>query len=163
MQSRAVSHKSDARSQIVIKYHKETKHAPGNYARSLGNFFIFTLLFCWHDILILGHLDWESQPNPFRFFDGSEKISLLPHLNVNRTYPTFYALDSAHTLMQPINASSISDFFFHSMALSAWKQHGVSKWSLRVNPSSGNLHPTEAYAILPGIAAGMNLLIHIHY
>ncbi len=43
------------------------------------------------------------------------------------------------------------------MALSAWKQHGASKWSLRVNPSSGNLHPTEAYAILPSIAAGKNL------
>ena len=35
----------------------------------------------------------------------------------------------------------------HSLGLSAWKQFRDSRWSLRVNPSSGNLHPTEAYVI----------------
>ena len=42
----------------------------------------------------------------------------------------------------------------HALGLSAWKRFGSSKWSLRVNPSSGNLHPTEAYVIcgaLPGL------------
>jgi SagB-type dehydrogenase family enzyme len=37
-----------------------------------------------------------------------------------------------------------------SLALSAWKQAGQQehdRWSLRVNPSSGNLHPTEGYLI----------------
>ena len=33
------------------------------------------------------------------------------------------------------------------MGLSAWKQYGHSRWALRVNPSSGNLHPTEAYVV----------------
>ena len=33
------------------------------------------------------------------------------------------------------------------MGLSAWKQYGASRWALRVNPSSGNLHPTEAYIV----------------
>ena len=33
------------------------------------------------------------------------------------------------------------------MGLSAWKQLGQSRWALRVNPSSGNLHPTEAYVV----------------
>jgi nitroreductase len=36
------------------------------------------------------------------------------------------------------------------MGLSAWKQHGMSRWALRVNPSSGNLHPTEAYVVWDG-------------
>jgi SagB-type dehydrogenase family enzyme len=36
------------------------------------------------------------------------------------------------------------------MGLSAWKQHGNSRWALRVNPSSGNLHPTESYLIRDG-------------
>jgi SagB-type dehydrogenase family enzyme len=31
--------------------------------------------------------------------------------------------------------------------LSAWKEFRGARWSLRVNPSSGNLHPTEAYVI----------------
>ena len=33
------------------------------------------------------------------------------------------------------------------MGLSAWKQYRTARWPLRVNPSSGNLHPTEAYVI----------------
>ena len=35
----------------------------------------------------------------------------------------------------------------HALGLSAWKRFGTSRWSLRVNPSSGNLHPTEAYIV----------------
>ena len=33
------------------------------------------------------------------------------------------------------------------MGLSAWKQYQTSRWALRVNPSSGNLHPTETYLV----------------
>ncbi len=36
------------------------------------------------------------------------------------------------------------------MGLSAWKRSGSSRWALRVNPSSGNLHPTETYLIRDG-------------
>ena len=36
------------------------------------------------------------------------------------------------------------------MGLSAWKQYGASRWALRVNPSSGNLHPTETYIVSDG-------------
>ncbi len=36
------------------------------------------------------------------------------------------------------------------MGLSAWKQFGASRWPLRVNPSSGNLHPTEAWIVWNG-------------
>jgi SagB-type dehydrogenase family enzyme len=45
-----------------------------------------------------------------------------------------------------------------SLGLAAWKSQGGSRWALRCNPSSGNLHPTEAYLIcpdLPGLAAGV--------
>ena len=36
------------------------------------------------------------------------------------------------------------------MGLSAWKQYRQTRWALRVNPSSGNLHPTEAYLLRQG-------------
>jgi SagB-type dehydrogenase family enzyme len=36
---------------------------------------------------------------------------------------------------------------FDSLAISAWKRAGDVSWALRVNPSSGNLHPTEGYLI----------------
>jgi SagB-type dehydrogenase family enzyme len=38
-----------------------------------------------------------------------------------------------------------------SLGLSARKEIAASSWYLRMNPSSGNLHPTEAYAILPSL------------
>ena len=50
--------------------------------------------------------------------------------------------------------SAIGDILRHSLGLSAWKQFRESRWSLRVNPSSGNLHPTEAYIVCgptPGV------------
>ncbi len=37
-----------------------------------------------------------------------------------------------------------------SMGLSAWKAYRETRWALRVNPSSGNLHPTEAYIVHDG-------------
>jgi len=36
------------------------------------------------------------------------------------------------------------------MGLSAWKAYRDTRWALRVNPSSGNLHPTEAYVVHDG-------------
>jgi SagB-type dehydrogenase family enzyme len=35
------------------------------------------------------------------------------------------------------------------MGLSAWKAAGTTRWPLRINPSSGNLHPTETHLIIP--------------
>ncbi len=48
----------------------------------------------------------------------------------------------------------LADLLRYSLGLSAWKQFRGSRWSLRVNPSSGNLHPTEAYLVVgaePGL------------
>jgi SagB-type dehydrogenase family enzyme len=82
----------------------------------------------------LGYLDWASQPNPFRSFAGAEAVPLFPQPGAPVTM--------------------IGDVLRHALGLSAWKQFGASRWALRVNPSSGNLHPTEAYAIagdMPGV------------
>src|SRR5262249_24556256 len=74
----------------------------------------------------LGYLDWASQPNPFRSYRGAPECSL--------PYP-----GAGHVL---------ADLLRYSLGLSAWKQFRGSRWSLRVNPSSGNLHPTEAYLVV---------------
>jgi SagB-type dehydrogenase family enzyme len=44
--------------------------------------------------------------------------------------------------------ASLSRLFEHSLAITAWKQAGTVRWALRANPSSGNLHPTEAYLLI---------------
>ena len=50
----------------------------------------------------------------------------------------------------PIDERTIGEFLRCSLGLSAWKQSGASRWALRVNPSSGNLHPTEAHIVWNG-------------
>jgi SagB-type dehydrogenase family enzyme len=77
----------------------------------------------------LGYLDWAAQPRPFRRFAGSAAFPLHPRP------------DAAE------RARQLGDLLRHALGLSAWKAYRESRWSLRVNPSSGNLHPTEAYVI----------------
>jgi SagB-type dehydrogenase family enzyme len=66
----------------------------------------------------------------------------------------------------PLTRDTLAILFELSLGLSAWKQHGNSRWALRCNPSSGNLHPTEGYLIcpeLPNLSAGVyHYLSHDH-
>lgn len=119
----------------VRDYHERTKHRPDRYAVSLG------------------YMDWANQPDPFRTFAGIERID-LPHPGLRPT-PTFDDLFAPSPSAQGLDANLIGRLFYHSLALSAWKQApGTKPWSLRINPSSGALHPTEAYLIcgpIPGL------------
>jgi len=58
---------------------------------------------------------------------------------------SYAALFSGAAAAAPISDATIGEFLRCSMGLSAWKQYQASRWPLRVNPSSGNLHPTECY------------------
>ncbi|MBI5755643.1 MAG: SagB/ThcOx family dehydrogenase, partial [Nitrospirae bacterium] len=50
-----------------------------------------------------------------------------------------------------------------SVGLSAWKSISGDTWALRINPSSGNLHPTEAHLILPPLSESENCGGVYHY
>jgi nitroreductase len=52
--------------------------------------------------------------------------------------------------VQPVNDVTLATLLRCSMGLSAWKEYRSARWALRVNPSSGNLHPTESYLIRGG-------------
>ncbi|MGH7121420.1 MAG: SagB/ThcOx family dehydrogenase, partial [Acetobacteraceae bacterium] len=52
----------------------------------------------------------------------------------------------------PLSADSVSLFFRYALSVTAWKRTHTATWSLRANPSSGNLHPTEGYALLPAVS-----------
>ncbi len=89
-----------------------------------------------------GYLDWASQPSPFRHYADARRVPLFPS-------------PSAGVAGASASAAALGDLLRHALGLSAWKQYGQSRWSLRVNPSSGNLHPTEAYIVCgatPGLA-----------
>jgi SagB-type dehydrogenase family enzyme len=49
-----------------------------------------------------------------------------------------------------VDLTSIGELLRCSLGLSAWKSIRGSRWALRVNPSSGNLHPTEGYVVWDG-------------
>ena len=114
----------------ALEYHEATKHHFHRFARSAG------------------HLDWATQPDPFRRYSGAPLIALpRDALTVDVPYRALYD-DSAP--VRTITDATVAEFLRCSLGLSAWKQHRTSRWALRVNPSSGNLHPTEAYLIRNG-------------
>lgn len=119
--------------QSVVDYHQQTKHHLNRYARSLG------------------YLDWATQPDPFRRFDGAEQIPLdHPPLSPKPTYDSLFTNPAARD--GALDRQAISRLFYDSLALSAWKQApGSGRWSLRINPSSGALHPTEGYLVTDAI------------
>jgi len=118
--------------EVVIAYHERTKHYFHRYAASLG---------C---------MDWATQPDPFRRYPGADLVRLLlPKPGRPLPYWQLYALGEVSS--EPLSPESISLFFRYALSLTAWKRFHETTWSLRANPSSGNLHPTEGYAVLPAI------------
>lgn len=108
---------------FIYFYHNETKHHLNRYARSLG------------------YLDWANQPNPFRNYSESDVIQLPfgedPKVNLGSFEES-----------KNVSLNSVGKFLELSMGLSAWKSLGNTSWALRMNPSSGNLHPTEIHIII---------------
>ena len=102
----------------------------------------------------MGYLDWATQPDPFRRFAGAPIVP-LPFRKDGPT-PRYDDLFVPGAITpQPITVQSIASLFELSLALSAWKSSQGSRWALRINPSSGNLHPTEGYLIaapIPGLS-----------
>ena len=118
--------------ETVYRYHDGTKHHFHGFARSSG------------------YLDWACQPHPFRSFIGAPIVALPRTISYARGAPplTYDQLFQPGSIApQPLTKAAIGDVLRHALGLSAWKQFGGSRWSLRVNPSSGNLHPTEAYIV----------------
>jgi SagB-type dehydrogenase family enzyme len=130
--------------EAVLRYHERTKHQFHRYARGPDT------------------LDWVNQPNPFRRYEGAP-LTQLPILGpdeepLSPRYEALYRRGSVPSA--PLTVRSLSRLFEYALALSAWKQAGGTRWVLRSNPSSGNLHPTEGYLLigaLPGLAEAPGL------
>lgn len=125
--------------ETVLRYHERTKHHYNHYARGPG------------------FLDWANQPDPFRRYEGASLVR-LPRLGrgeepLSPAYEHLYRPAAVPSALVTVRA--LSRMFEYALALSAWKQAGGTRWALRSNPSSGNLHPTEGYLLigaLPGLA-----------
>ena len=121
--------------QTVFHYHETTKHSQQRYARSLG------------------YMDWSTQPNPFRNYNGTQSFNLP--LATDNTTPPYHLLDF-DLPSAPLLKESISQLLQFSMGIAAYKVSGDSSWAVRCNASSGNLHPTETYVVLPPILKEQN-------
>jgi SagB-type dehydrogenase family enzyme len=109
------------------RYHEATKHHFQRFARSAG------------------YLDWKTQPNPFRRYAGAPLLE-LPRASPGPALP-YGALYEPPRAPAELTLASIGELLRCSLGLSAWKSIRGSRWALRVNPSSGNLHPTEGYVV----------------
>jgi SagB-type dehydrogenase family enzyme len=122
--------------EIVMRYHERTKHHFNRFAPGPGR------------------LDWANQPDPFRRYAGAP-LTRLPILGpadepVSPSYEDLFIPGAVP--VAPLNIRTLSRLLEYALALSAWKQAGGTRWALRANPSSGNLHPTEGYVLIGGIA-----------
>lgn len=120
--------------QKVFEYHETTKHSQQRYARSLG------------------YMDWATQPNPFREYSVSENI-LLP-LALEHNTPPYHLLNSELPCAPLLK--DLSQLLQFAMGIAAYKVAGADSWAVRCNASSGNLHPSEAYLILPPVLEEQN-------
>jgi SagB-type dehydrogenase family enzyme len=94
-------------------------------------------------------LDWENMPDPFRHYEG------VPILDLPADPPAPGAASED-------GPGFLSQLLFHSAAISASKlvPSTGQRYALRVNPSSGNLHPTEFHFLTRGLKQWPDGLYH---
>ncbi len=97
------------------------------------------------------YLDWANLPNPYRHYQG---VPLLD-LPADPPPPQISALQVLEgTLGNTVAKDGValfSQLLFYSASISAIKRAAASTYALRVNPSSGNLHPTEFHFCTRGL------------
>lgn len=115
------------------EYHESTKHSAESLRRSQH------------------FLDWATMPDPFRHYEG------VPLLDLPADPPAPQIPAVARD-----GATLLSQLLFYSAAISASKRVPSTgdKYALRVNPSSGNLHPTEFHFITRGLKQWPDGLYH---
>ena len=113
---------------VVLGYHERSSHHVRRFAPGPG------------------FLDWANQPDPFRTYQGAPIVE-LPLADETRS-PLWRALHVPQAVApRPLGLASLGAFFELALGLTAWKEYAGSRWALRANPSSGNLHPTECYLL----------------
>jgi SagB-type dehydrogenase family enzyme len=113
------------------EYHDATKHSRESLRRSRH------------------FLDWANMPDPFRHYEGVP----VRDLPADPLAPPFPCADGA---------AFLSQLLYYSAAISASKvvPSTGARYALRVNPSSGNLHPSEFHFATRGLEHWPDGLYH---
>ncbi len=127
-----------------LEYHELTKHSAESLRRTQH------------------YLDWANMPNPFRHYEGVPIVDLP----ADPPAPQISALEvlegkTGNTLARD-GAEFLSQLMFYSASISASKRVPSTgyTYALRVNPSSGNLHPTEFHFSTRGLVNWSDGLYH---
>ena len=107
-------------------------------------------------------LDWANMPDPFRHYEGVPVLDL----QADPPAPEVPALAVLNGISGSTHAGDgaalLSQLLFYSTAISASKRVPSTgyRYALRVNPSSGNLHPTEFHFLTRGLNEWPDGLYH---
>jgi SagB-type dehydrogenase family enzyme len=126
------------------EYHESTKHTVQSLRRTQH------------------FLDWKNMPDPFRHYEGAPVLD-LPADPFGAEIPALELLQGAGgTTCAADGPGFLSELLFHSAAISASKlvPSTGDRYALRVNPSSGNLHPTEFHFVTRGLKRWPDGLYH---
>ena len=126
------------------EYHESTKHSIGSLRRA-------------------PHLlDWANMPDPFRHYEGVPVLDLPADPPVPEI-PALAVLNGVSGATSAGDgAAFLSQLLFYSASISASKRVPSTGdlYALRVNPSSGNLHPTEFHFLTRGLNEWPDGLYH---
>ena len=126
------------------EYHEATKHTDQSLRRAPHT------------------LDWANMPDPFRHYEGVPVLDLP----ADPPAPTIPALELLQGRAGNTTAADgptfLSELLFYSASISATKRVPSTgyQYALRVNPSSGNLHPTEFHFTTHGLKEWPDGLYH---
>src|ERR1035438_853699 len=127
-----------------LEYHELTKHSAESVRRNRH------------------YLDWANMPNPFRHY---EDVPILD-LPSDPPAPPISALEVLEGKVGNTSARDgaefLSQLIFYSASIRASKRVSSTggTYALRVNPSSGNLHPTEFHFCTRGLVDWPDGLYH---
>src|SRR5450755_4283360 len=126
------------------EYHELTKHSVESLQRTQH------------------YLDWSNMPNPFRHYEGVRILDLpaeppAPHMSGREVLEGKTGNTSAGD-----GAGFLSQLMFYSASISASKRVPSAgyTYALRVNPSSGNLHPPDFHSSSHGLVDWPDGLYH---
>ena len=126
------------------EYHDSTKHSVESLRRAQYG------------------LDWGNMPDPFRNYEGSPLLD-LPADPPSLETPALEVLHGISGATPDVDGPLfLSQLLFYSAAISASKRVASTgdRYALRVNPSSGNLHPTEFHFVTRGLKGWPGGLYH---
>lgn len=109
-------------------------------------------LLAWHERTKTapppGPLDLAAEPAAFRRYKGCELLRLDTPAAPGPWWSDLFRPGAVPPA--PFDRNFVSALFHDALAVSAWRGEGAGRYSLRVPPSAGNLHPTESYLIAGG-------------